>query len=212
MDCSTSGSFNEIFQARILEWVAISFSKGSSHPRDGAFVSGVSCTGRQVLYHWATWVSECSVAQSTPTLCNLMNCSPPGSSVHGILQARLQSGLLCPSPRDLPDSRIKPLSFSLLHWLVGSLPLAAPGKPTEVPYISSREDIFQSNNWGLVSQSISLEYLLECLPEMSRCIPTRSPHPTPYLIPKSLKKSTEVVWKEWPCGDSMDLVFHFSRE
>ena len=35
MDCSPPGSFvHEIFQARILEWVAISFSKGSSQPRD----------------------------------------------------------------------------------------------------------------------------------------------------------------------------------
>ena len=29
------------------------------------------------------------VAQSHPTLCGPMNCSPPGSSVHGILQARI---------------------------------------------------------------------------------------------------------------------------
>ena len=33
------------------------------------------------------WVSE--VAQSCPTLCNPMDCSPPGSSIHGILQARM---------------------------------------------------------------------------------------------------------------------------
>ena len=38
------------FQAGILEWVAISFSKGSSWPRDLTFVS---CIGRQILYHWA---------------------------------------------------------------------------------------------------------------------------------------------------------------
>ena len=31
----------------------------------------------------------CLVAQSCPTLCNSMDCSPPGSSVHGILQARI---------------------------------------------------------------------------------------------------------------------------
>ena len=31
----------------------------------------------------------CLVAQSCPTLCNPMNCSPPGSSVPGILQARI---------------------------------------------------------------------------------------------------------------------------
>ena len=40
MDCSPAGSsVHEIFQARILEWVAISFSRGSSQPRDRTWVS-----------------------------------------------------------------------------------------------------------------------------------------------------------------------------
>ena len=41
-----------ISEARILEWVVISFSRGSSWPRDWTYVS---CIGRQILYHWATW-------------------------------------------------------------------------------------------------------------------------------------------------------------
>ena len=41
-----------ISQARILEWVAISFSWGSLWPRDWTCVF---CIGRQILYHWATW-------------------------------------------------------------------------------------------------------------------------------------------------------------
>ena len=39
-------------------------------------------------YYKSITVSACSVAKSCPTLCDLMNCSPPGPSVHGILQAR----------------------------------------------------------------------------------------------------------------------------
>ena len=35
-------------------------------------------------------------AQSCPTLCDPMNCSPPGSSVHGILRQEYWSGLPCP--------------------------------------------------------------------------------------------------------------------
>ena len=42
-------------QARILESVAISFSRGSSQPRDQTHDSYVSCNSRQILYHWATW-------------------------------------------------------------------------------------------------------------------------------------------------------------
>ena len=52
MDCSPSGSsVHEILQARILEWVAISFSRGSSQPRDWTHIS---CIGKWILYHWAT--------------------------------------------------------------------------------------------------------------------------------------------------------------
>ena len=40
--------------AKILEWVAISSSRGSSWPRNWTHVSCVSCIGRQILYHWAT--------------------------------------------------------------------------------------------------------------------------------------------------------------
>ena len=43
-------------QARILEWVAIFSSRGSSQPRDWTCIFHVSCIGRQVLYHWHTWV------------------------------------------------------------------------------------------------------------------------------------------------------------
>ena len=56
MDCSTPGSsVLAIFQARILEWVAISSSKGSSWPRHQTHISNISCFGRHILYHWVTW-------------------------------------------------------------------------------------------------------------------------------------------------------------
>ena len=53
VDCSPPGSsVHGILQARILEWVAISCSRGSSRPRDGTRVSYVPCSGRWVLYHY----------------------------------------------------------------------------------------------------------------------------------------------------------------
>ena len=52
MDCSLPGSsVLGILQARILEWVAMPSSRGSSQPRDRTHISYVSCTGRQVPYH-----------------------------------------------------------------------------------------------------------------------------------------------------------------
>ena len=50
MGCAPS-SVPGILQARILEWVAISSSRGSSWCRDQAYAS---CIGRRILYHWAT--------------------------------------------------------------------------------------------------------------------------------------------------------------
>ena len=52
VDCSSPGfSVHRIFQASILEWAVISFSRGSSRPVDQTHVSYVSYIGRQVLYH-----------------------------------------------------------------------------------------------------------------------------------------------------------------
>ena len=66
------------------------------------------------------------VAQSHLTLCNRMDCSPPGSSVHVFLQARNWSGKPFPSPGDLPDRGIKPRSSTLQ---ADSLPSEPPEKP-----------------------------------------------------------------------------------
>ena len=52
MDCSPPGSsVCEILQARILKWVAILFSRGSSQTRDWTWMCYLSCTGRKVLRH-----------------------------------------------------------------------------------------------------------------------------------------------------------------
>ena len=66
MDCSPpASSVHEILQARILEWVASSFSSDKV---------------------WSEWSK---VARLCLTLCDPMGCSLPGSSVHGISQARV---------------------------------------------------------------------------------------------------------------------------
>ena len=55
-DCSPPGSsVHGIFQARMLEWVAISSSRGPSQPRDRTHVSCIPHIGRQILYHWVSW-------------------------------------------------------------------------------------------------------------------------------------------------------------
>ena len=51
----------EFYQARILDSVAISFSRGSSWSRDQTYISCVSCVGRWRLYHWAIWEAQLTV-------------------------------------------------------------------------------------------------------------------------------------------------------
>ena len=59
MDCSPPGSFvHGIYQQRILEWVAISFSKGVSWPGDCTNTSCIFCIGGHIVYHWATWEAK----------------------------------------------------------------------------------------------------------------------------------------------------------
>ena len=135
IDCSPLGTFvHEIFQVRILEWVAISFSGRSSQPRDRTHVFCVSCIGRKILYHschlllllllscfgrvrlcatpemaayqallslgfsrqehWSGLPFPSPVHESekwkwSRLVSDPMDCSLPGSSVHGIFQARV---------------------------------------------------------------------------------------------------------------------------
>ena len=66
------------------------------------------------------------VAHLCLTLCDPMDCSPPGSSVHGILQAKRLEWFAIPSPGDLPDPGIEPRSPTLG---ANSLLFELPRKP-----------------------------------------------------------------------------------
>ena len=66
------------------------------------------------------------VPQSCPTLCDSMDYSPPGSSVHGILQARMLEWVAISFSGDVPDPGIEPGSPALQ---ADSLPSEAPRKP-----------------------------------------------------------------------------------
>ena len=67
--------------------------------------------------------------QSCPTLCEPMDYSLPGSSVHGILQARILEWVAMLSFKESSQPGDRTLvSYGLWHWQVGSLPLAPPGK------------------------------------------------------------------------------------
>ena len=93
----------------LLEWVAISFSRGSSQPRDWTWVSRIA--GR-FFTDWATREAtdllisklfvkvKVKIAQSCPTLCD-----PMDDKVHGILQARIPESVAFPFFRGFSQRR-----------------------------------------------------------------------------------------------------------
>ena len=74
------------------------------------------------------------------TLGNPMDHSQPGSSVHGILQARILEWLTIPPPEDLPDPGIKPVSLVSPVLPGRFFTTAPPGKPISH---SNKEEIAQ---------------------------------------------------------------------
>ena len=97
-------------------------------PRPWDFPGKNTGVGCHFLLQCVKVKSESEVAQSCPTLCNPIDCSLPGSSVHEIFQARVLEWATFPSPGDLPNPGIEPRSPTLQ---TGALPSESPGKPQE---------------------------------------------------------------------------------
>ena len=97
MDCRPPGSsVHGIFQAQILEWVAVSSSRGSSWLRDWA---SISCIGKWILYHWTTWEWGVEVFSA---------------KFVWIIEARIREHLLCASHHSKCFACT--ISFNLLHY------------------------------------------------------------------------------------------------
>ena len=102
------------------------------------------------------WISVCvcvaggahaKLLQPCLTLCNPMDCSPPGSSVHGILLARTLEWVALPSSKGSSRPRDWICISYVLHWQADSLPLMPPGKPNRlcILYILEKPTIFPSS-------------------------------------------------------------------
>ena len=75
-------------------------------------------------------------AQSCPALCNPMDCSPPGPSVHGIFQGRILEWVAMPSSR----GSSRPMGqriLCLLHWQADSLPTVPHVEHGSIPQLQA---------------------------------------------------------------------------
>ena len=104
-----------------------------------------------ILTYWSlglqhiNFVCTCSVARLCLTLYDAMDCSLPGSSVHGISQARiLESSPPFPPPEDLPDPRIEPMSPAAPALAGGFFTTMPPRKQDTLQPITVTESCFEA--------------------------------------------------------------------
>ena len=105
----------------VLACISLSISNYRCLPIDKLwfiFLSLVNILKEDCLHVKLPW--------SCPTLCDPMDCSPPGSSIHEILQARTLEWVAVPPLGNLPAPGSNPPILCPLHWQVGSLPLVPP--------------------------------------------------------------------------------------
>ena len=98
-----------------------------------------------VIISWLVMSAKSASLQLCPTPCTPIDCSLPGYSVHGILQATILERVAIPPPGDACDPRIEHTSrlLSLLHWQKGSLPLVSPGKPN----VGEWKSVLKTRRW-----------------------------------------------------------------
>ena len=78
-----------------------------------------------------SYVHVCvNALQSCPTVCNPIDCSLPGSSVHGISRQKYWSELPCPPPGVFLTQGSNPCFLSLLHWQVGFFTISTTWEDT----------------------------------------------------------------------------------
>ena len=72
-----------------------------------------------ILLLLSPWVCAPSVTSVASDSLRVMDCSPLGSSVHGVFQARILEGVAMPCPGDLPGSGIEPGKISYVSCIGG---------------------------------------------------------------------------------------------
>ena len=136
------------FPGEILEWVASSYSRGSSWPRNWICVSFVSCIASGfftaeppwkpqkvacacVLSHFSSvWLSATPlIADHQALLARILERVAMPCRGMGFSRQEYWSGLPCPPPGDLPDPEMKLESLLFPALAAGSLPLLSLGKP-----------------------------------------------------------------------------------
>ena len=129
-----------------------------------------------------------------------MDCNPPGSSVHGILQARILEWIAISFCRESSWPRDWTTSLILLHWQAGSLPWESPGKPGNQIVLQIKNVQPLLIHIGLNSSKLKGLFTAHITaPEASL---SRDPWATPFICPS---ENLLLVPKEEPVGGSIPV-------
>ena len=160
MDCSLPGSsVHGIFQAIVLEWIAISFSRGISKLEwlCRVILNEDKRAGSLHIHDGAISENESEVAQSCLTPSNPMDCSLPGSSAHGIFQARILKWVAISSPGIISTQGSNP---GLPHCRETLYHLSHQGSPKTLP---SKIKIADGNIYSQDKLDLYFYFILESL-------------------------------------------------
>ena len=130
MDCSLSGSsVHGIFQARVLEWIAVSFSRGSSQPRNRSRVSHIA--GR----YFTIWANREAQPRLKPQLNSKMWPNTELEAKEKMLLSHFSHVRLCGTPQMAAHQDAPSMGFSRQeHW--SGLPFPSPMHESESEVVS----------------------------------------------------------------------------
>ena len=148
-------------------------------------------------------VSVCEHAQSLQsclTLCNLMNCSLPGSSVHGNSPGK-NTGVGCHAfvSGIFLTQEANPHLLCLLHWQKGSLQLATPGKPV---LVSNLLFVLLLPDFGVQFSSVAQSCQTSLRPHESQHARPPYPLPTPRIYSNSVHRVGDAIQPSHPLSST----------
>ena len=170
--------------------------KSPTHCIETSCCSHLLCSGAVLPWFsgpWDFWrVMPARSLWSCPTLCNPMDYRLPGSSVHGILQAKTLEWVAVPSSRESSQSRDRTcVSYLYLHWPVGSSPLA----PIPVVYFTEYPSF--EFVWYFLEIRLGLRVWGKSAPEVKHSSYHSTPEGTLCQYDLSLGMPTSITGLRW---------------
>ena len=156
ISCFKSGAKQPVVVLRLL----FTFTNQAPHPPKMSYID--------LKVAKMIWKSVL-VTQSCPALCNPMDCTPLGSSVHGILQARVLKWVVISFSRGFPDPELKSGSPALQSDSLS--PYELSGKPNTNLSLYQNDSTVFKRQWNTDTEKSKLCYVQNSIQIYKTCKP-----------------------------------------